>query len=984
MSAPSYLNPHRAPAFGYCDSKGNNSPLTAPRNPYTAGTDGFDLSWAVDRDGQPVELDTVHFVRIYNAGFANIGWLGEWSTEVLKVAITTPDPAYVPEDYYRHYIGLTQLHVLKGHTCHYDGLLFKNGRPQAEGTPRWWTSNPAVATVDNDGNLSAHEPGEVWLYFSQKSDVQTDSVPVAVVELESVILELEGNSTLSSDSTSLHVNEKIYIIGECGDSRTATLNGSRAHRFVYEPLRWTSSRPEVGTIDNGLFTGLAPGETMVYAAATSRPDLVDSMWIVVKPVPDVNPVHESIRIPIAAPQGSYKPSELFTTGTGAEIILNSVASTTGASSPRIEKNTFLYRFEEGESAADTVRFNLTVFGKDHERDIVFSYSSAVRRTEKQLLFTHTDPDGNQTVKSWMPLSGETGTLLALSSETVEDMRLDGAYLFVATGTGLYRCNASTGEIENRIPIGGEPKKMQIAGNRLFVSSKQDGTNWLAVYHKSDLSPADTLRLPGQLAAMTAFGDTIYALINSADHSSLAVVNAGLNAVSIEKTIDWGSDGLNVTDLIGKGDTLFAVRPQSDAAPAAVITFRLADETRTVTGTPNVEYQAFNTSALIEPMAGNLLLLKNKRGFTEFNTLTLTPKDATTMNDRERMAAGAACDPLEGKYYVAHIGNASSVGTIFSANYDKESSFDGLGSNPRILRFLPALTENDRPALKTPISSAFVVERKPGATVTVSKANAFDDQENDFRIYPKSGAPFLTWERSGENLRYTPYFDGHVAQDSTVTIEIEAIDHYGCATVSPFTLTIRPRIYAPRISTPLIDPTVAADAGNLELSLSETFEFFEANVPATNVKTLHANSNPALVTATVDAENDLLRLAFAPGQKGQATVTVRGATVETSPDDPEQPESKYVDAVITVTAGNGETGIALPPAARRLIVYPSPSSGNITVLLDEAQPVVLFNITGQPVKAFDGKTGPNPVDISNLPSGIYLLKTPTANMKITKN
>lgn len=131
MSAPSYIEFYRAPAFGYCDNRGyNKTDLTIAQNPYYNdengnAADGFDISWAVDKDGNHVELDHVDFVKVYCAGSANAGWLGEWSTEVLGIGITTPDPDYVPQDHYLNYIGITQLQVIQGQECQFEGFLFK-------------------------------------------------------------------------------------------------------------------------------------------------------------------------------------------------------------------------------------------------------------------------------------------------------------------------------------------------------------------------------------------------------------------------------------------------------------------------------------------------------------------------------------------------------------------------------------------------------------------------------------------------------------------------------------------------------------------------------------------------------------------------------------------------------------------------------------------------------------------------------------------
>lgn len=40
------------------------------------------ISWAVDRDGKPVDLPGIHFVRVYTGQNQKCGWLGETSTEL--------------------------------------------------------------------------------------------------------------------------------------------------------------------------------------------------------------------------------------------------------------------------------------------------------------------------------------------------------------------------------------------------------------------------------------------------------------------------------------------------------------------------------------------------------------------------------------------------------------------------------------------------------------------------------------------------------------------------------------------------------------------------------------------------------------------------------------------------------------------------------------------------------------------------------------
>ena len=95
-------------AFGYVDVHKNSSTvagtgedvnlLTTPvGNPYMANYDGygdgFDLKWAVDENGNPVDVSNMkfHYVKVQTASFINGGAIGEKSTEVSAMVRTTPE-----------------------------------------------------------------------------------------------------------------------------------------------------------------------------------------------------------------------------------------------------------------------------------------------------------------------------------------------------------------------------------------------------------------------------------------------------------------------------------------------------------------------------------------------------------------------------------------------------------------------------------------------------------------------------------------------------------------------------------------------------------------------------------------------------------------------------------------------------------------------------------------------------------------------------
>ena len=52
---------------------------------------GFKIDWAIDEDGNPVELDHIDFIKVYCAQLDYCGWLGEVSTEVCCAEDLHPD-----------------------------------------------------------------------------------------------------------------------------------------------------------------------------------------------------------------------------------------------------------------------------------------------------------------------------------------------------------------------------------------------------------------------------------------------------------------------------------------------------------------------------------------------------------------------------------------------------------------------------------------------------------------------------------------------------------------------------------------------------------------------------------------------------------------------------------------------------------------------------------------------------------------------------
>lgn len=294
---PSYIESYRPFAFGYCDNRATNGDISTPTNPYVADgngdiRDGFDISWAVDKDGNylATPLDEIHFVKIYNCVSEICGWLGESSTEVAGFSISRPDPDQTePGKYYLNYAGITQLQVPVGKTCQFEGFAFENGRPMRDAVAMWSVDDETIGTIDQNGFFTAKKIGHTNIHFQATKLAPEDVFEVEVVKLESLKVDLEGNASSESDSElNCLVGETHWINIEGVTSNGDQLNGTKNNRYIYDSYTWTSTDNTVALVDNyGSFKALKIGDATLTATSNTDPNLSVSIEVHVKPLPEI-------------------------------------------------------------------------------------------------------------------------------------------------------------------------------------------------------------------------------------------------------------------------------------------------------------------------------------------------------------------------------------------------------------------------------------------------------------------------------------------------------------------------------------------------------------------------------------------------------------------------------------------------------------------------------------------------------------------------
>lgn len=1035
LSTPNYIENYRAQLFGYCDNKG--AKRDEVRNPYTStdvnGGDGFDLDWAVDKDGNYVQLDTIHWVKIYTSLNQDGGWLGELSTEVTWAQRVTPDPNYVHRNYYAHYIGIPQLKAVVGHPIQYEGLLFKNGRPCNEGTPKWSLSNDSCGTIDKTGKFTPTHGGEVFVRFTQlaKCDdkdtivVERDSVRLRVVELTEVVLEMEGfSSAVSNDSTSLKVGEYTYITAQSVDNIGDYLNGSKSNRYSYDTYTWTSSDPSVGTIQNGLFHAAKVGRTMIHAYSNTNPKLCDSILVIVNE-PQVllksNPIVQNYK----TPEEEYETYDIFDAG-GATVSVKSATPYGKKADIEWDANDeILYvKFAKDDFGYDTVDFVVRAFNRDFNLTVPFRYYEGdMLPANKKMLFVNGGVFGGSKkteLLAYDTQTKKTTSVGAVDAHSVQDMIVDGAFAYVAADNYITRFNTTNNEVvatkycqdTTLLDDGmgqsgnGLNNKMAVYRNWLLVTRQnsggapEDGYN-VRVYNKTDLSLVTKIPVSNQATDIAVIDTMAYVMINggwAGTTSSMAVIN--LNTLKLEKEVPMGEAGLNVSMMIPKDSIIYCVRRDNKVMSSAVLAFNTRTQTFTETAT-NLPIDYSSAPAAIDPMTGDSLMLATKTGFRAYNTKTgVTAKTEVMTTPTIGLAPMASTRDTEtGEYYVAYGSwSGNGEGRIYNADFTPAGTFTGVTVSPEAMAMCPKVERNDAPKPKAGkgVANKFNLDETTTylQTKQVWPSDFTDTEGNIDNVYIKNWVPYadmMTYNlRTTNSAQVTFRFpeslkNNNLDNDSVVHIYAEVIDKCGMNyEFEAYTVTLRPAIYA-IYPHQIADIIVQEGAEDMMLSLADAFTWkAPLNKKTTFTKSVKENTNAELVTATLaEDNNDELVLSFAEGKTGVADITIEEtAFLQEYSWNPVYTRS--ATNTFRVTVQSTPTGLEdIDSDNNGLVAYPNPFVDYLNVNLAEAGTIRIYDLSGKCVAQVVGHEGINTIRTSAWANGVYIIKFGDLTAKVVK-
>lgn len=399
---PSGIKFNRTPAFGYADCHGTPGGFdgTSPNNPYYPDekgpvTDGFDISWAVDDDGNPVTLDQIDFIRIYTAGTGNAGWLGEWSSEIDAVALTVPDPDYEPRNFYLNYLSAPQARVAIGSTCRFEGFLFKNGQPCPDTPLTYTVDDETIGTIAPDGTFTPLAEGKTTIRLRSIDNVAEDAAEVTVTTLTGVVADFDGKASSLATAECI-IGEKLFLNIESTDNYPTLFPGEKGNRYTHDTYTWYNSNPAIGTVDShGTFTAIATGTTVLTAASQTNPSLYAEIKVTVKKIPAVVLNKQSMTIPDTAPEGNWKASTLFKTTNKSAVSIIDATPRNGMIQAEARGNRIVYNCSEcTESVSDIIDITILHYGVQHTFQLPVSYikeGSAIDDVESDTPLSATTP-----------------------------------------------------------------------------------------------------------------------------------------------------------------------------------------------------------------------------------------------------------------------------------------------------------------------------------------------------------------------------------------------------------------------------------------------------------------------------------------------------------------------------------------------------------------------------------------------------------------
>ena len=263
-SNPSYVTAFGR-AWGYADNTLRGRYNGLPDNPYTrgmnieeegSGGDAFDIGWAVDVEGNYIDLDEIDFVKVQNGVLADGGWLGEISTEITGAFVVAPDPSITGE---LDMIIIKELpDEIKGSSFQLEAFAYHKGRWNKDRAINW-TSNSQDASVNSSNQLVFTTSGEITLTASLADRPEITETVSTVLIYEDTPSSINLGEKIDIKIYPNPASNQIFISGAGHASiEIYSISGNR----VVQKLDYSDNQPlSIAHLANGIYVVKVKGSS---------------------------------------------------------------------------------------------------------------------------------------------------------------------------------------------------------------------------------------------------------------------------------------------------------------------------------------------------------------------------------------------------------------------------------------------------------------------------------------------------------------------------------------------------------------------------------------------------------------------------------------------------------------------------------------------------------------------------------------------------
>ena len=319
------------PAFGYADVGYSKSYSNEAENPYSglmrAGMvdykgyeyrilhgrngDGFDLAWAVDEDGKPVSLGTVHYVKVQTATCIDNSALGEKSTEVCCIRTAKADDSDVgvtdaPSSIVFDGIEISGSNLVSGtmHDVNVSGVFDVKVNASED-------ANIYINSIHSDTAFMNEAPhgivriivqegnkAPVIYYFKVRQTEQPDSKKVTKVTFDA------GNGLLHDKTKLVCYFDEDTLEHMGGETKEIILDEADPERPIYAFFKWADDNKTVTKVDDKF---LEKYDEVTISAQYGGADEVRPARVIemIDALPDIDNVKAEDAEDIKAAKGAY-------------------------------------------------------------------------------------------------------------------------------------------------------------------------------------------------------------------------------------------------------------------------------------------------------------------------------------------------------------------------------------------------------------------------------------------------------------------------------------------------------------------------------------------------------------------------------------------------------------------------------------------------------------------------------------------------------